>query len=149
MRDNGPCGGRKPCSQAGKCGSKEAIDEVSISALPQWEPTAVARGSIQQIITISTTSTGRSVGCEHALLCLSPALVQSNTARLKRVKYTRRTRLFNHNQERRRTGERSKHSARIMAEGETDLISGLDANTAQLLWKPWRGGAFIWNSISA
>lgn len=40
--DNEPCGGRKPRSQAGKCGSKEAIDEVSISAPPQWEPTAMA-----------------------------------------------------------------------------------------------------------
>lgn len=71
VRDNGPCGGRKPRSQAGKCGSKEAIDEVSISASPQWEPTAVAKGSIQQIITISTTSAGRSVGCEHAPLSAS------------------------------------------------------------------------------
>lgn len=42
-RDNEPGGSRMPGSRAGKHGSKEAIDEVSISTPPQWEPTAVAK----------------------------------------------------------------------------------------------------------
>lgn len=43
MGDNGTHGSREPRSQAWKSGYKEGIDEVSISARPQWELAAMAK----------------------------------------------------------------------------------------------------------
>lgn len=79
MGDNGTGSSGDPRSQAWKSGYKEEIDEVSISARPQWELAAVAkRDQYNKLLQFPQPPLDIPWGANARAVALSSALVQSN-----------------------------------------------------------------------